>query len=113
MDSSPAFPEFVLALPEIEVPFPGARGWLIQGPAHQVVFIHFSETAEVPEHSHAEQWELPIVGKVDLRTPAGTTTYQSGESFFIPAGQPHAATVHAGYCAVIAFNAKDRYQPKA
>lgn len=103
------FPEFVRSLPELDLPFPGARGWLVQGGSQQVVFIEFEETIEVPEHSHAEQLEFALAGEAELRMQGETKVYGQGENFFIPAGVPHGATVHAGYKAMIVFNAPDRY----
>jgi len=41
------FPEFVKTLPEVDLPFPGCRGWLLQCPDHQVVFARFGDTYEV------------------------------------------------------------------
>ena len=105
-------PGFLRALPEIDLPLSGARGWMIQSADHQVVLLEFSEDAEVPEHAHAEQWELPIAGSVELRMGGASKEYRPGESFFIPAGVPHAATVHAGYKAILIFNERDRYKPK-
>ena len=105
-------PEFLKQNPEIELPIPGARGWLLQGQGQQVVFVEFSETVEVPEHSHAEQWEFALAGKVELRREGLTEAITAGENFFVPAGQLHAATVHAGYQALIVFNSGDRYLAK-
>jgi quercetin dioxygenase-like cupin family protein len=103
------FPEFVRALPEVDLPFPGTRGWLLQAGSQQVVFLEFAETIEVPEHSHAEQLEFALAGRVELNMDGAVTEYGQGENFFIPAGKPHGATVHAGYRAMILFNAPDRY----
>ncbi len=105
-------PEFLQALPEVDLPFAGARGWILQGTGQQVVFIEFTETVEVPEHSHQEQWEFAVAGRVELRMGGEITMYTAGENFFIPAGETHGATVHAGYQALIVFNAPDRYLPK-
>ena len=55
-----SFPDFIMTLPEIDVPLPGARGWLLQGEGQQVAFLEFTETVDVPEHSHEEQWEFAI-----------------------------------------------------
>ncbi|UCH84237.1 MAG: cupin domain-containing protein [Candidatus Latescibacterota bacterium] len=107
------FPDFIEALPEIDLPFPSARGWLIQAEDRQIVFASFDEETNVPEHSHAEQWEFVLAGKVDLNIDGEACTYQAGDNFYIPAGVPHAGLVHAGYKAMIVFNAPDRYQPKA
>jgi quercetin dioxygenase-like cupin family protein len=106
------FPDFLRALPEVDLPFPGARGWLIQSDKTQVVFIEFSAPLEVPEHAHAEQWESVVSGRMELRMQGGSRDYGVGESFFIPAGVPHAATVQAGYRAIIVFNEPGRYKRK-
>ena len=106
------FPDFVRALPEIELPVAGARGWLIQGEKHQVVFVEFDRTIEFPEHTHDDQWEWPVAGRVVLRREGAATEHGPGDSFFIPAEVPHSATVYAGYKAMIVFNARDRYKAK-
>ncbi len=106
------FPAFIHAMPEIEIPIPGARGWMVQDGRRQVIFVEFDRTTEVPDHSHDAQWETPVCGTVELRREGSTQVHGPGESFYIPAGQVHGATVQAGYSAVIAFDAPDRYRPK-
>ena len=106
------FPDFIRGMPEMELPIPGARGWLLQGEGRQVAFAEFDETVEVPEHSHAEQWEFPIAGKVVLHRGGQSVEYRPGESFFLAAGEPHGATVHAGYKAMILFNEGGRYKAR-
>ena len=106
------FPDFLSTLPEVDLPFPGARGWMIQGDRMQVVFAEFSADLEVPEHAHAEQWEFVVSGRAELRMQGETREYTTGQNFYIPAGVPHGATVHAGYRAMIVFNEPDRYTRK-
>lgn len=113
MSAERTFPHFVQSLPQIDLPLPGVTGWLIQGRDKQVVFVEFLETVEVPDHAHEDQWELPVSGEVELRRAgAPAELHTAGQPFFIPAGQVHGATVHAGYRAVIAFDAPDRYRVK-
>lgn len=107
------FPSFVMALPEVDLPFQGARGWLLQGEEQQIVFAEFSETTEVPEHAHAEQWEIVLSGSAKLSMGGEAREHKAGDNFFIPAGTPHAATVRAGYRAIIVFNEQGRYTRKA
>ena len=104
------FPDFVKELPQIDFPFAGVTGWLIQGGRQQVVLVEFDEDVDVPEHSHEEQWEIVVSGSVRLHMGGKETEYEAGETFFVPAGIPHAASVRAGYRAVIVFNEPDRYQ---
>jgi len=107
-----AFPDFVQRLPELDLPFPGVTGWVVQDDAQQVVFLEFTETIEVPEHTHEDQWEFALAGKVELRRDGKFEMYGPGEHFFIPSGQPHKATVYAGYRAMIVFDAPNRYPLK-
>jgi quercetin dioxygenase-like cupin family protein len=104
------FPDFLHTLPEIDLPVPGAKGWLIQGERQQIVFVEFHETTEFPEHSHEEQWEWVVAGRAILHREGTSTTHQPGDNFYIPAGVPHGATIEAGYKALIIFNSPDRYK---
>lgn len=106
------FPPFIRALPAVDVPFEGVTGHLLQGESQQVAFLQFETDAEVPEHSHNAQWELVIAGEVDLTLGGRTATYRAGDSFYIPAGEPHGARVHAGYRSVVFFDQADRYRTR-
>ncbi len=106
------FPAFIKANPEVDFPFSGVRGWMIKSAHQQTVFVEFTETVEVPEHAHADQWEMVVAGRAELHREGGTEEFAPGENFFVPAGQLHAATVHAGYKALIVFDAPDRYRAK-
>lgn len=104
------FPAFISVLPEVDIPFEGISGRLLQAESHQVVFMEASADTPVPEHSHRAQWELVIAGKVDLTINGEKRTYRAGDSFYIPEGTPHSALVHAGFRSVIFFDQADRYR---
>lgn len=106
------FPDFIKALPEADLPLPGVRGWILQGREQQVVFIECAQDVEVPEHDHAEQWEFALADSVVLHREGKSAEYKGGENFFIPAGQPHAGSIKAGYKAMMVFNSPDRYKKK-
>jgi quercetin dioxygenase-like cupin family protein len=74
--------------------------------------VEFAATTEVPEHTHADQWEFVVAGRAELHRAGRTELYKTGDNFFVPAGQPHAATVHAGYRALIVFDEPGRYRIK-
>ena len=112
MTSYQGIPGFLKENPEIDLPLAGARGWLLQGESQQAVCVEFDETVEVPQHDHAAQWEFALAGRVELRREGRTEVYEAGENFYIPAGQSHGATVHAGYRALIIFDEPHRYLPK-
>lgn len=109
MEGIEEFPDFVRGLTEAAMPFEGVRGWFMQGDGKQVAFVEFLEAADVPAHSHTEQWELVLAGSVRLRVGGQEKEFQAGDNFFIPAGAPHSAQVDAGYKAIIIFNEPDRY----
>jgi quercetin dioxygenase-like cupin family protein len=106
------FPDFVTQFTEAAIPFDSAQAWFVQGGTNQVAFIEFSESADVPEHSHQEQWEIVMAGGVRLTMNGEENEYAVGDNFFIPAGTPHSAKVSAGYKAVIIFNEPNRYNAK-
>ncbi len=112
MEPVKEFPKFVHNMPELDLPIPGARGWCLQGENHQMVFVEFTETVDVPEHSHAEQWEFALAGKVVVHRHGSSTAYGPGERFYLLDGEPHGATVYEGYKAMILFNDPDRYKVK-
>jgi len=49
------YPQMITELPEVEIPFRGVKGWLLQGIDKQVVFFDIEPNASIPEHSHGEQ----------------------------------------------------------
>ena len=106
------FPDFIKALPEVDLPIPGARGWMIQGDKQQVIFLECDQDVEVPEHSHDEQWEFALAGSVVLHCDGKAEEHRAGDSFFIPAGVLHSGDIKAGYKAMLVFNSPDRYKKK-
>jgi quercetin dioxygenase-like cupin family protein len=107
-----AFPDFICKLPAVDIPIEGVSGSLFQGQTMQAVFLEFEKDAEVPEHSHAAQWELVLDGEVELRMDGKTVAHRAGSQFYIPAGVAHGAKVSAGYRAIVFFDQVDRYKAK-
>ena len=106
------FPKPILELPEADIPFEGATGYLIQGENNQIIFMEFEKDVEIPEHSHESQWEIVVGGKVDYYEGGVKHTYSRGDRFYIAPGTRHSAKVYAGYASVAFFNQKDRYKKK-
>lgn len=44
------------------MPFEGVHAYLSQGEHHQIIFMHFEENVELPEHAHAAQWGIVLEG---------------------------------------------------
>ena len=107
------FPKPILNLPEANISFDGVKGYLSQGEDVQIIFMEFSNDADVPQHSHESQWEIVVSGKVDLEIDGVKKTYKKGDTFFIDKDVKHSAKVYAGYASVAFFNQKDRYKKKS
>ncbi len=106
------FPGFITELPELDLPFEGVTGYLLQGETQQAVFLSFEAETVVPAHSHRAQWELVLAGEVDLAMDGKKTTMTAGQQFYIPAGVEHSALVRVGYRAIVFFDQPDRYHAK-
>lgn len=106
------FPEPVRDLPLADVALEGCTAYLSQADEHQVLFMHFSQDVEVPEHAHAAQWGVVLEGRITLNIAGAARTYGKGEHYFIPAGVPHSAHIQAGYADMTYFDQPDRYAAK-
>jgi quercetin dioxygenase-like cupin family protein len=106
------FPEFVRDLPEVNIPIPGLKAYLLQGPDHQMLFMEFHEDVEVPPHAHEAQWGVVLQGQIELEIDGVARTYRKGGRMVVPRKARHSAKVHAGYADITFFDQKDRYRPK-
>jgi len=106
------FPEAIRKLPEADIPIPGITAFLSQDKNHQIVFMHFSQDAEVPAHSHGAQWGIVLEGKIALTVEGHEQTYSKGDRFYILEGETHSARINDGYASMEFFADKDRYKVK-
>lgn len=107
------YSEMITGLPEADIPFEGVRGWISQGPDHQVVFLDIAPIGVVAPHKHAEQWGIVVEGQMELTIDGETRRYGPGESYHIPAGVEHAATFLTRVRVIDVFGEPARYRPKA
>ena len=112
MSQEDFFPEIVTGLPQADVPFAGVRAYLLQGERKQVVFVAFDDDADAPEESHAAQWVVVLDGEVELTMAGEKAVYRRGDTYFVPAGAPHAARIKAGSRLLDIFDEADRYRVK-
>jgi hypothetical protein len=110
--SSTEFPPFVRSLPEADLPFEGLRGWLAKSESSLLMFNESAVELAVPEHSHGDQWGIIIDGRIDLTIGGTLHTFTRGDSYFIPSGTPHRATIYPGFRAIDYFADRDRYRVK-
>ena len=100
-------PDFISGLPEIEVPFTGVKGWLLQGKERQVVFFELEQGLEVPTHSHGAQWGMVIEGRMQFTAGGETRILEKGDSYIVPAGVEHSAVFLTKVYAVDVFADRD------
>jgi mannose-6-phosphate isomerase-like protein (cupin superfamily) len=106
---SETFPEPILHLPVADIPIPGLSARISQSDGHQILFMCFSQDADIPEHSHESQWGVVLTGRIDLTIAGQLSRHQKGDQYFIPSGVKHSAKIYAGYSDVTFFDAPARY----
>ncbi len=106
------YPEMLRGLPEIDVPFEGVRGWLLQGSDKQTVFFDIEAIGEIPPHSHCAQWGIVVEGKMRLNIGGKSKVYAKGEWYYIPEGVAHSATFLTRFNAIDVFDEPQRYKIK-
>lgn len=110
-----SYPEFITALPAIDVPFPDdvVTTAVVQSDAALVVFFTFHKAMTLPMHAHGAQWGTVVEGEIELTIGTETRTYRPGDSYSIPAGVQHGGTIAAGTRAIDVFEEADRYAIRA
>jgi quercetin dioxygenase-like cupin family protein len=107
-----AYPDMIRALPEADIPLAGVVGRLLQGEGRQVVFFEIEPIGAIPEHAHGAQWGVVLDGEMSLTIGGTTRRYRRGDSYFIPAGVPHAAVFHSRFRALDVFDEPARYRAR-
>lgn len=106
------YSELIQDLPEIDLPVPGARGWLLQGETRQMAFFDLPAGGSIPPHSHGEQWGLVVKGEMDLTIDGETRRLGPGDWYRIGAGVEHYATFVTRIQVLDLFADIDRYRVK-
>jgi quercetin dioxygenase-like cupin family protein len=99
-------------LPDVDIPYEGVRGKLLQAGDKQVVFFEIEPIGAVPLHTHGAQWGIVVEGEMELTIGGETKTYRQGDSYFVPAGVEHGATFKTHFKAIDIFDELDRYRAK-
>lgn len=108
-------PEFIIALPELDVPFPSdvVASHVFPSEHGLVVFFEFFKEMELPMHSHKAQWGTVLEGSLTLTIGGDTREYRAGDSYSIPSGVEHGGIIIAGSKVIDIFEENDRYPVKA
>ena len=104
------YPREIQKLPEADVPFPGVRGRLLQGPSEQLIFFDIDPIGEIKPHAHGAQWGVVLAGEMELTIGEQTRTYKKGDTYYIPAGVVHSAVFRTRFQAIDFFAEPDRYR---
>lgn len=103
------WPEFVNGLPRAVVPVPGLEARVVDDGEVQVALFTFSAAGTVPEHTHADKWGVVVSGQMELTVDDSTRTVSPGQTYFVPAGVAHGASVEAG-SQIIEIFAEQRFR---
>jgi quercetin dioxygenase-like cupin family protein len=108
-----SFPDVVTQLPRAEIAVAGAKAWILQSEACQLVFFEFEADAKVPEHFHTyPQWGMVVDGKMTLVIDGEPLRCAKGTEYLIPAGAKHSATFQGQTRVMDYFSEKSRYKPQ-
>jgi mannose-6-phosphate isomerase-like protein (cupin superfamily) len=108
-----SYPEVITRLPEADIPFEGAKAWMLQADMSQLVFFEFEANANVPEHSHGyPQWGIVIDGKMELTINGKPRICEKGDDYVIPTRAKHFARFLSRTRVMDFFSEKNRYKPK-
>jgi quercetin dioxygenase-like cupin family protein len=106
------FPSIITALPQADEAGEPVRTYFLQGERMQVGFVAFEADVSAPEEAHAAQWVAVLEGEVELTTAGATVVYRKGDTYFIPAGVPHAARIKKGSRLLDLFDQADRFRSR-
>ena len=112
MSNDELYPEIVTKLPRADLHGEGVRTYLLQAENMQVAFVAFDEDVDAPEESHPAQWVVVLEGEVELTIEGETAVYRRGDTYFVPAGVPHAARIKKGSRLIDLFDQADRFRPE-
>jgi len=86
--NSSDYPDVITRLPKANLPFEGAKGWILQADESQLVFFEFEADVKVPEHRHGyPQWGIVIDGEMELTIDGKPLMCEKDSEYLIPAGQ--------------------------
>jgi quercetin dioxygenase-like cupin family protein len=106
------FPEIVTSLPQADAPGERVRTYLLQGEGKQVAFVAFDADVDAPGEAHAAQWVVVLAGEVELTVAGEQAVYRRGDTYYVPAGVPHAARIKTGSRLLDFFDQADRFRVK-
>ncbi len=103
----------ITSLPEADIPFEGAKAWILQEETHQLVFFQWEANTRAPEHTHDyTQWGMMIEGEMELTIGDKTRNYRKGDEYLIPPKVKHKAHFLTKSRVIDLFSERARYRAK-
>jgi len=107
------YPDVITCLPKAEIRIDGAKAWILQADASQLVFFEFEPDTRVQEHSHSySQWGVVLDGKMELTVDGKPLICEKGSEYIIPAKVKHSARFLSRTRLMDYFSEKNRYKTK-
>jgi quercetin dioxygenase-like cupin family protein len=107
------YPDVITHLPSAEINIEGAKAWILQAEASQLIFFEFQADTKVPEHSHSyPQWGMVLDGKMELTVEGKPLMCEKGDEYLIPAAAKHYAKFLKRTRVMDYFSEKSRYKVK-
>jgi quercetin dioxygenase-like cupin family protein len=105
------YPNVITRLQSAEINVAGAKAWILQAEASQLVFFEFQADTKVPVHSHSyPQWGIVVDGKMELTVDGNPLMCEKGSEYLIPAGAKHYARFLKRTRVMDYFSEKSRYK---
>ena len=113
MSQNATYPDFIKNFPRADVPMEGVQAYLLNQPGvGQAVFFDLPAGMVLPQHSHDAQWGIVIDGELDFNLEGDIQRRKKGDSYFIPKGAEHGATIITD-AKVLEVFVGERWKPKA
>lgn len=112
MPTTAPYAKFMKELPQADIPIPGVTGYIQGGPSTQTVFLELPAGTQIPPHSHGEQWGIVVSGELEFTIDGKTETRTAGDSYLVPGGAEHSATMVTDCLIIEVFDVPDRWKPR-
>ena len=109
------YPQFMRDFPQLEIPYSEevVSTNVVRSEVGLVVFFTVHQNLEIPEHRHGHQWGALFAGQIELTVDGKTRNCKPGDTWDIPAGTLHSATLFAGSRLMDVFAEPGRYPIKS
>jgi quercetin dioxygenase-like cupin family protein len=112
MPTNAPYAQFIKNLPQADIPLDGVAGYILGGPTSQAVFFEIPAGTKIAPHSHGEQWGIVVSGELEFTMDGQTVKRNAGDSYLVPNGVEHSATMLTDCMVIEVFDVPDRWKPR-